>query len=220
MGRPPQSTSLGNGYSGKSPAHAPPLKHFSPSAKTKKKQEKGEILHWLCFSHELIMDIPLMGFSCGDGFDEKESEAVLIDESRDTAGRGSGMEVRPDGAEGDVEFWPIEHPVEPPDEDRPVKCPMPDSSVMNNGGMHEEQYAKSMRKKPELSAAVNKEGTVGAAAAAAAEPPVRAVRKRHHNLTRGDHIITPLMRMPPLPPLPTQNITIFQMLQQFNEFES
>lgn len=34
--------------------------------------------------------------------------------------------------EVDFEIWPVEHPMEPPDEDRPVKCPMPaDSSVIN-----------------------------------------------------------------------------------------
>ena len=33
--------------------------------------------------------------------------------------------------EVDMEFWPVEHPMEPPDEDRPVKCPMPDSTVIN-----------------------------------------------------------------------------------------
>lgn len=33
----------------------------------------------------------------------------------------------------DFEIWPVEHPSEPPDEDRPVKCPMPadSSSVIN-----------------------------------------------------------------------------------------
>lgn len=30
----------------------------------------------------------------------------------------------------DVEFWPIEHPIEPLDEDRPVKCPVL-NSVLN-----------------------------------------------------------------------------------------
>lgn len=33
--------------------------------------------------------------------------------------------------EVDMDFWPVEHPMEPPDEDQPVKCPMPDSSVIN-----------------------------------------------------------------------------------------
>lgn len=82
--------------------------------------------------------------------------------------------------------------------------------------MDEKRYSESMRKRTELP--IVEEGQ--RMAVADAKPPVRAVRKRHHTLTHGDHIITPLMRMPPLPPLPTQNISIFQMLQQFDKFES
>ena len=55
----------------------------------------------------------------------------MIEETIDTPER-DGMDVRSHGVEGDqVEFWPIEHPMEPSDEDRPVKCPMPHSSVIN-----------------------------------------------------------------------------------------
>ncbi|XP_057997150.1 uncharacterized protein LOC110643364 isoform X3 [Hevea brasiliensis] len=119
--------------------------------------------------------------------------------------------------EFDVEFWPVEHPLEPQDEDRPVKCPIPASSVVNDGSLREEKYGygESLRKRTEVPAVVSKEGIV----IVAAEPPLQAVRKRHHTLTQEDHIITPLPRMPPLPPVPTQNVTIFQMLQQLDEFE-
>jgi hypothetical protein len=55
----------------------------------------------------------------------------LIDESRE-ARYGVGMDWHHLEVEVvDMEFWPVEHPMEPPDEDRPVKCPMPDSSVIN-----------------------------------------------------------------------------------------
>lgn len=84
--------------------------------------------------------------------------------------------------------------------------------------MCEERHAESLRKIGDLPAVVSKEGIV----VVAAEHPVRAVRKRHHTLTHGDRLITPLTRMapPPLPsPQPSQNITIFQMLQQFDKFE-
>lgn len=85
--------------------------------------------------------------------------------------------------------------------------------------MHEKRFAESLRKRAEISGAMeNRER----AATADTEPPARGVRKRHHNLTQGgDLVMTPLMRMPPLPPpLPAQNITIFQMLQQLDKFES
>ncbi|KAK2635629.1 hypothetical protein Ddye_030421 [Dipteronia dyeriana] len=161
-----------------------------------------------------------MGFSCGDDhFNKKEKEVVVVDESS----RERGMHNH--GVELEVEFWPVEHPLEPQDEDRPVKCPISaPSSVINESRMQEECSGK--RAEVVAYTEVNKEGIV-----MALEPPVRAVRKRHHTLTqddREDHTTTttikPLMRMPPIPPpLPTHNnnnITIFQMLQHFDNFES
>lgn len=35
------------------------------------------------------------------------------------------------GVDKNTDFYPVEHPMEPPDEDRPVKCPMPESSVIS-----------------------------------------------------------------------------------------
>lgn len=53
------------------------------------------------------------------------------------------------------------------------------------------------------------------------EPPIRAVRKRHHHsLTSDDHNAQSLMRTPPHPPLQSQKITVLEMLQDFDKFES
>ncbi|CAK9170480.1 unnamed protein product, partial [Ilex paraguariensis] len=83
--------------------------------------------------------------------------------------------------------------------------------------MHDEgRNSESLGRREEQPALMNKEGMV----VVAAEPPVRAVRKRHHTLTHSDNTVTPLLRMPPFYPLSSQNITIFHMLQQFNNFES
>ncbi|KAF5747530.1 hypothetical protein HS088_TW05G00253 [Tripterygium wilfordii] len=131
----------------------------------------------------------LADVSCHDN--EELSEALLIDETREL-NRKSGMNL-------DFEFGPLEHPMEPPEEDRPVKCPMPSSSVINmDREMHEERQC--FRKTAESPAGVNMEGIVSETT----EPPERAARKRHHKLTHGDHIITPLPRIPPFPPLPSQ----------------
>ncbi|KAG4999709.1 hypothetical protein AAZX31_08G090200 [Glycine max] len=165
-----------------------------------------------------------MGFSCGeDHFDEKESEFPLIDETSATQEQNSIiMEVHhhlQGVADKSTDFCPVEHPMEPPDEDRPVKCPMPESSVINDERMHEKRFAESSKKRVETTrVVVNGERTT----TMDAEPPARGVRKRHHTLTHegGDLVMTPLMRMPPLPPLPSQNITIFQVLQQLDKFES
>ncbi|XP_009351599.2 uncharacterized protein LOC103943118 isoform X2 [Pyrus x bretschneideri] len=175
-----------------------------------------------------------MGFSCGDDFDGEEGKAPLLYETRENQHSSSGcmdghnhhhhhMQV-----EVDYEFWPVEHPLEPPDEDRPVKCPMPDSSVINEGGRKEKRFSEtsSMRKRTEASSAAaaaysNQGLTDQTVVAVETPPPARPVRKRHHHtLTRGDHMISPLRRMPPLPSLPTQSITVFQMLQQFDKFDS
>jgi len=57
----------------------------------------------------------------------------LIDEASATQQQNSIiMEVHHlQGVEKSTDFFPVEHPMEPPDEDRPVKCPMPESSVIN-----------------------------------------------------------------------------------------
>ncbi|XP_057485394.1 uncharacterized protein LOC130771744 isoform X2 [Actinidia eriantha] len=145
-----------------------------------------------------------------DDLDNKKESLIEV------IGRGGGGDVMDVGVEYNAEFWPIEHPVEPPDEDQPVKCPMPDSSVIKDGKMWS---SYSPRKRTDISATMTKEEMV---VVTAEGPPARAVRKRHHTSTHhgGDNTLTPLFRMPPLHPLPTHNITIFQMLQQFNQFES
>ncbi|RDY00358.1 hypothetical protein CR513_16469, partial [Mucuna pruriens] len=153
--------------------------------------------------------------------DEKESEFPLIDETSAIVQQNSIiMEVHHlQGVDKSTDFCPVEHPMEPPDEDRPVKCPMPESSVINDERMHEKRFAESVRKRGETTRVVaDGERTT----TMDAEPPARGVRKRHHTLTHGggDLVMTPLMRMPSLPPLPSQNITIFQVLQQLDKFES
>ncbi|XP_057508692.1 uncharacterized protein LOC130791539 isoform X2 [Actinidia eriantha] len=151
----------------------------------------------------------------GDDLDkETESLIEVIDVSIESRHRGGGvMDV---GVEYNAEFWPIEHPVEPPDEDQPVKCPMPDSSIIKDAQMWS---SYSPRKRADISATMTKEEMV---VVTGERPPARTLRKRHHTRTHhgGNDTLTPLLRMPPLHPLPTHNITIFQMLQQFNKFES
>ncbi|XP_044494307.1 uncharacterized protein LOC123217371 [Mangifera indica] len=143
-----------------------------------------------------------MGFSCGDDFGTKQKRVLLVDDQR-------GRSFMDDRVEFELEFGPVEHPMEPRDEDRPVKCPMPTSSVINESRMQAERLGEGLGKRGEVAAEMNKERNEGGA--------VRAVRKRHHTLTHEEQVIKPLMRMPPLPP---QKITIFEMLHEFHKFES
>ncbi|CAJ2677736.1 unnamed protein product [Trifolium pratense] len=159
-----------------------------------------------------------MGFSCEDHFEEKDMEFSFIDETSETTQNSIIMEVyhHYHGVDN-TDFFPVEHPMEPPDEDRPVKCPMPQSSVITDERKHEKRNADSIRKRGEISGT-----TTEGQRRASVDAPARGVRKRHHTLTHGsggDIVMTPLMRMPSLP-LQSQNITIFQVLQQLDKFES
>ncbi|KAG6599867.1 uncharacterized protein LOC111482932 [Cucurbita maxima] len=139
----------------------------------------------------------------------QSSSVSETEEGSIKAERRSGMEAQV--VEVDMEFWPLQHPTEPDDEDRPVVCPMPNSSsILDEGTMHNGKRApESWRKRTEVSREVK----------ASAETAVRVVRKRHHHtLSRPDHLMG---GMSPVPLLPTtQNFTIFQMLQQLDKFES
>lgn len=109
----------------------------------------------------------------------------------------------------EFEFWPVEHPMEPPDEDQPVKCPLlAPSSAIKDGKMKEESLGRRTEQPDMMNIAGNR----------VIKRPVRTVlRKRQHTPTPDDNSMKPPARMPPLP---TQNITIFQMLQEIDKFES
>ncbi|XP_031386751.1 uncharacterized protein LOC116200162 [Punica granatum] len=104
-------------------------------------------------------------------------------------------------AGNETEFRPLEHPREPPfDEDQPIECPMRVSSAVNVGEMPKENSMESPRKRMESTNMMSNEGTI---LKADAEPP--SARKRHHNQTHGDIVITPILRN--IPPPPQSNLT-------------
>lgn len=67
-------------------------------------------------------ELSLLGFGC---FLSNKKE-YLIPKGDEVAEKGQDHRV-----DFYIEFKPIEHPLEPTDEDRPVKCPMHNSSVLN-----------------------------------------------------------------------------------------
>ncbi|KAE8664624.1 ZIP metal ion transporter family isoform 1 [Hibiscus syriacus] len=150
--------------------------------------------------------------------DRKESGVAVTRRSWEPGLDGGGMDMdllrKSHAVELDVDsFWPVEHPMEPQDEDRPVKCPMSaSSSSMSDGKGHEERVAaESSRKRSEQPAMVKNR----IVAMTAAEPPVRAIRKRHHMLTCDNNIsAAPLVgKLGPPPIPPSQTLTISQMLK-------
>ncbi len=65
--------------------------------------------------------------------------------------------VAPHGIEVAAEFKPVEHPTEPFDNDRPVQCPLPEPSILNDGRIWKERLSASVRRMSEPSS-VAKEG--------------------------------------------------------------
>ncbi|KAJ4951530.1 hypothetical protein NE237_028362 [Protea cynaroides] len=61
------------------------------------------------------------------------------------------------GIEVAVEFKPVEHPIEPLDNDRPVKCPLPEPSILNDARIWKERMPANPRRRADLP--VMKEGT-------------------------------------------------------------
>ncbi|KAK1380677.1 ZIP metal ion transporter family [Heracleum sosnowskyi] len=138
-----------------------------------------------------------MGFSCQDDYVTIESMAPF---------RNGTIEVTGNETEGhEFEFWPIEHPIEPLDEDRPVKCPVLNSSVLNNESM---RFSDNLKKRAEQQS--RKEQRVIAPATEALT--LRTLGKRHHTQTNAeDYTCRPFLRMPP------RDLTIFNMFQHFDK---
>ncbi|XP_042504042.1 uncharacterized protein LOC122081126 [Macadamia integrifolia] len=60
------------------------------------------------------------------------------------------------GIEVAVQFKPVEHPIEPLDNDRPVKCPLPEPSILNDARIWKERMSANARRRADLP--VMKEG--------------------------------------------------------------
>ncbi|KDP39457.1 hypothetical protein JCGZ_05138 [Jatropha curcas] len=62
----------------------------------------------------------------------------------------------PHGIEVAVEFKPVEHPIEPPNSDQPIQCPLPEHSILNDGRIWKERVSATVRRRSDLP--VMKEG--------------------------------------------------------------
>ncbi|KAL5724704.1 hypothetical protein ACHQM5_007930 [Ranunculus cassubicifolius] len=49
-----------------------------------------------------------------------------------------------------VEFKPVEHPAEPIDNDPPVKCPLPEPSILNDGRIWKERMSATVQRTSDL----------------------------------------------------------------------
>ncbi|KAI7727135.1 hypothetical protein M8C21_008087 [Ambrosia artemisiifolia] len=151
------------------------------------------------------MSILDMSSSFLDNLEMKEGVVIqLTDDNREDRNNMmienvgiKGFDLEPGfDIEPEYDFWPIQHPTEPSHEDRPVECPMPPSSHLINDGIQDERMQDdrlSNRKRPEARTILHKENNE----LKATKPPVRMVRKRHHDHT---NVVIPLLQMPPVHP--------------------
>lgn len=56
---------------------------------------------------------------------------------------GHGIEIA-------IEFKPVEHPTEPLDNDRPIQCPLPEPSILNDGRIWKERVCAGERRRADL----------------------------------------------------------------------
>ncbi|TKY70087.1 hypothetical protein E2542_SST06373 [Spatholobus suberectus] len=85
--------------------------------------------------------------------DERE---VMPQNSEAAAAVASAATATSHGIEVAVEFKPVEHPIEPLDNDRPIQCPLPEPSILNDGRIWKERVSATVRRRGDLP--VMKEG--------------------------------------------------------------
>lgn len=79
-----------------------------------------------------------------------EEREVLPQESEVTGANAAASAVA-HGVEVAIEFKPVEHPIEPLDNDKPVECPLPEPSVLNDGRIWKERVsAANVRRRADL----------------------------------------------------------------------
>ena len=60
-----------------------------------------------------------------------QDEREVIPPNSEAAAAVSAATATSHGIEVAVEFKPVEHPIEPLDNDRPIQCPLPEPSILN-----------------------------------------------------------------------------------------
>ncbi|GMH09169.1 hypothetical protein Nepgr_011009 [Nepenthes gracilis] len=86
-------------------------------------------------------------------------DQVVLPPNQGTRGAaGNAASAVTHGIEVAVEFKPVEHPTEPLDNDKPVRCPLPEPSILNDGRIWKERVsAAGVRRRADMP--LIKEGT-------------------------------------------------------------
>ncbi|XVF11128.1 hypothetical protein REPUB_Repub07fG0242200 [Reevesia pubescens] len=79
-----------------------------------------------------------------------QEERDVMPPNPDVAGAATAATATAHGIEVAVEFKPVEHPIEPLDNDRPIHCPLPEPSILNDGRIWKERVSASARRRADL----------------------------------------------------------------------
>ncbi|OMO93480.1 hypothetical protein COLO4_16913 [Corchorus olitorius] len=75
-----------------------------------------------------------------------QEEREVMPPNPDVADAATTATATAHGIEVAVEFKPVEHPIEPMDNDRPIQCPLPEPSILNDGRIWKERVSASVRR--------------------------------------------------------------------------
>ncbi|KAF5729743.1 hypothetical protein HS088_TW20G00107 [Tripterygium wilfordii] len=91
----------------------------------------------------------------------RRTQSALVDErdvlppNADGITANTATTATSHGIQVAIEFKPVEHPIEPFDNDQPIQCPLPEPSILNDGRIWKERVS-AVRRIPDLP--VMKEG--------------------------------------------------------------
>ncbi|KAL9406138.1 hypothetical protein Peur_003110 [Populus x canadensis] len=88
--------------------------------------------------------------------DGLQDEREVLPPNADVTGAAAVAAAAPHGIEVAVEFKPVEHPIEPLDNDQPIQCPLPEPSILNDGRLWKERVSATVHRRGDLP--VMKEG--------------------------------------------------------------
>lgn len=98
--------------------------------------------------------------------------------------------INPHGIEIAVEFKPVEHPTEPLHNDRPILCPLPEPSILNDGRIWKERVS-AVRRRADIP--VVQEGMTAGPEAAGTKPRPSMNRVILPSISAPEHSILKLL---------------------------
>ncbi|TXG54218.1 hypothetical protein EZV62_019474 [Acer yangbiense] len=121
--------------------------------------------------------------------DERE---VLPPNPEVVTGTATAATAAAHGIELAVEFKPVEHPIEPPDNDRPIQCPLPEPSILNDGRIWKERVSAGMRRRGDLPV-MKEEGALEAEAVGTKPRQIQSNRLILPSLSAPEHNLLNLL---------------------------